>query len=191
MQFVRNVLVYVFEVFTFSFWYCFYEGFIHKTILVSWFLPFVCISYPLKVFKFNTGILHDSCAVLLMKTLSRLPQSTAFLCLILFLMFACNNFPFRAFVTMIYWTSAEVLLNLVVHWIQLCLLLTLSKSMFFELPVLIPLALCLIGSVSAESPRIVFLLFLLLTLIWFMALIPLALHSFTLWFTQFEQKAPC
>ena len=34
-------------------------------------------------------------------------------CLILFLMFVCNNFPFRAFVTMIYWTSTEVLLNLV------------------------------------------------------------------------------
>ena len=34
-------------------------------------------------------------------------------CLILFLMFACNNFPFRAFVTMIYWTSADMLLNLV------------------------------------------------------------------------------
>ena len=32
--------------------------------------------------------------------------------LILFLMFACNNFPFRIFVTMIYWTSTEVLLNL-------------------------------------------------------------------------------
>ena len=27
-------------------------------------------------------------------------------------MFACNNFPFRAFVTMLYWTSTEVLLNL-------------------------------------------------------------------------------
>ena len=37
----------------------------------------------------------------------------AFLCLILFLMFAFNNFPFRAFVTIIYWTSAEELLNLV------------------------------------------------------------------------------
>ena len=34
-------------------------------------------------------------------------------CLILFLMFDCNNFPFRAFVTMIYWTSTEVLLDLV------------------------------------------------------------------------------
>ena len=29
-------------------------------------------------------------------------------------MFDCNNFPFHAFVTMIYWTSREVLLNLVV-----------------------------------------------------------------------------
>ena len=27
-------------------------------------------------------------------------------------MFACSNFPFRAFVTMIYWTSTEVLLIL-------------------------------------------------------------------------------
>ena len=70
--------------------------------------------------------------------------------LILFLMFACNNFPFRAFVTMIYRTSTEVLLILLLHWIQLCPLLTLSKSMFFELPVLIPLVLYLIRSVSAE-----------------------------------------
>ena len=113
MQFEKIVLVCVFGGFTFSFCYCFYEGFIQKVILVSRFLPFICISYPLKVFKFDTGILRDSCAVPLLKTLSRLPQSTAFLCLILFLMFACNNFPFRAFVTMIYWTSTEVLLNLV------------------------------------------------------------------------------
>ena len=150
MQFVKNVLVYVFGVFTFSFCYCFHEGFIHKIILVSQFLPFVCVSFPLKVFKFDTGILRDSCAVPLLKTLSRLPQSIAFLCLILFLMFACNNFPFRAFVTMIYWTSTKVLLNLVAPLIQLCLLLTLSKLMFFELPVLIPLVLYLIRSVSAE-----------------------------------------
>ena len=127
MPFVKNLLVYVFGVFTFSFCYCFYEGFIHKIILVSRFLPFICISYQLFVsaisylyqlsviciIKFDTGILLDSCTVLLLKTLSRLPQSIAFLCLILFLMFACNKFPFRAFVTMIYWTSTEVLLNLV------------------------------------------------------------------------------
>ena len=91
----------------FSFCYCFYKGFIHKIILVSRFLPFVCISYPLKVFKFDTGILLDSCAV---KNLSRLPQSIAFLCLTS--MFACNNFLFRAFVTMIYLNLTEVLLNL-------------------------------------------------------------------------------
>ena len=113
MQFVKNVLVYVLGVFTFSFCYCFYEGFIHKIILGSRFLSFICISYPLKVFKFNTGILRDSCAVPLLKPLRRLPQSTAFLWLILFLMFACNNFPFRAFVTTMYWKSTEVLLNLV------------------------------------------------------------------------------
>ena len=91
----------------------FYEGFIHKIILVSRFLLFISISYPLKVFKFDSGILLDSDTVPLLKALSRLPQSIAFLCLILFLMFACNNFPFRAFVTMIYWTSTDVLLNLV------------------------------------------------------------------------------
>ena len=113
MQFVKNILVYVFGVFTFSFCYSFYECFIHKIILVSLFLPFICISYPLKVFKFDTGILRDSCAVPLLKTLSRLPQRIAFLCLILFLIFACNNYPFHAFVTIIYWTSTGVLLNLV------------------------------------------------------------------------------
>ena len=113
MQFVKNVLVYIFGVFTFSFCYCFYEGFIHKIILVSQFLSLICISYSLKVFKLDTWILRDWCAVPLLKTLSRLPQSIAFLCLILFLMFACNNFQFRAFVTIIYWTQTEVLLNLV------------------------------------------------------------------------------
>ena len=90
---MKNVLVYVSGVFTFSFCYCFYDGFIQKIILVSGFLIFICMSYPLKVFKFDTGICRDSCAMPLLKTLSRLPQSIAFLCLILFLMFACNNFP--------------------------------------------------------------------------------------------------
>ena len=39
-------------------------------------------------------------------------------CLILLLMFACDNFLFLAFLTMIYWTFTEVLLNLVapVDW---------------------------------------------------------------------------
>ena len=110
--------------------------------IVSRFLPFICISFRLHVFKFDTGILPDLCAVPLLKTLSRLPQSIAFLCLILFLVFACNNFPFRAFVTMTYWTSTEVLLNLVAPLD--------CKSMFFELLVLIPLVLYLIRSMLAE-----------------------------------------
>ena len=127
MQFAKNVLVYVFGVFTFSFYYFFYEGFVHEVILVSLFLPFICISYPIKVFEFDTGILRDSCTVPLLKTLRRLPQSTAFLCLILFLMFACNsylfcnNYLFRCYAIIIclfaiitcYWTSKEVLLNVV------------------------------------------------------------------------------
>ena len=131
MQFLKNVLVYVFGVFTFSVCYCFYEGFIHKIILVSWFLPFICISYPLKVFKFDTGILRDSCAVPLLKTLSRLPQSIAFLCLILFLMFACNNFLFRAFLTRFTARQQKCCLILLLHWIQLYFLLTLSKINVF------------------------------------------------------------
>ena len=102
MQYVKNALVYVFGVFTFSFCYYFYEGFTYKIVLVSLFLLFIYISYPFKVFEFDTGILRDSFAVLLLKTMSRLPQSIAFLCLILFLMFAGNNYPFRTFVTMIY-----------------------------------------------------------------------------------------
>ena len=104
MQFVKNILVYVFGVFSFSF--------SPLIILLSRFLPFICISYLLKVFRFDTRILHDSCAAPLLKTLSGLQQSIAFLCMILLLMFAFNNFPFCAFVTMIYWTSTEVLLNL-------------------------------------------------------------------------------
>ena len=143
MQFVKNVLVYVFRIFTFSFCYCFYEGFTHKIILVSQFLPFICISHLLKVFKFDIKILHDPSVVTLLKSLSRLPQGMVLLCRILFLMFACNNFPLRLFVTMIYWI-------LLFPWIQLCLLWTLSKSMFFEHLVLIPLVLYLIRSVLAE-----------------------------------------
>ena len=100
----EECFIYVFGVFTFSvFCYCFYEGFIPKIILVSWFLLFICISYLLKVFRFDTGILRDSFAVLLRKTLSQLPQCVAFYAW----------FPFRTFITMICWTSTEVLLNLV------------------------------------------------------------------------------
>ena len=77
MQFVKNVLVYIFSVFdTFSvFVTAFYEGFIPKIILVNEFFIFICTSYPLKVFRFDSEILCDSCAVRLLKTLNRLPQS--------------------------------------------------------------------------------------------------------------------
>ena len=56
MQFVKNVLVYVFGVVTFSFSYCFYEGFIHKIIQVSQFLPFIWISYLLKVWLICSAV---------------------------------------------------------------------------------------------------------------------------------------
>ena len=132
------------------FCYYFYEGFIHEIVLVSRFLPFTCISYPLKVFKFDTGILRDSYAVPLLKTLTRQRQSIVFLCLFLFLMFPCNNFPFRAFVTMLYSTSTEVLLNLVAPLDSAVPSLDFEQINVFELPVLIPLVLYLILSVSAE-----------------------------------------
>ena len=114
---------YVFGVFTFSFCYCFHEGFILKIILVSRFLPFSCITYLLKVFKSDTGIFHHSCAVPLLKW------------------FMCSVFTGR---------QHKCCWILLLHWIQFCLLWTLSKSMFFELPGLVPLVLYLIRSVSAE-----------------------------------------
>ena len=57
--------------------------------------------------------------------------SIAILWLILFLVSASNHFLFAAFVTMIYWTSTGALLNLVAPLDSMCLLLTISKSMFF------------------------------------------------------------
>ena len=138
-------LVYVYAVFTFSFCYCFDEGFIRKIILIRQFLSFICISYPRKVFKFDTGFPRDSCEVPLLKTSSSLPQSIAYLCLILFLMFGCNILPFRAFVAMIYWASTEVLLNLVDPLDSAAPSLDFEPIFFFfELPVLIPLVLYLI-----------------------------------------------
>ena len=138
--------------------------------------------------------------------MSWIPQSIPFLCLILLLVFASNNFPFRTFVTMIYWPSTELCWILLFHWIQLCLLLTLRKSIFFELPILIPLVLYLIRSMPAEVSlncisRIRFKCSFFWpwenqymvhqhSNLWFIALIPLALHSFLLWFAQFQQEAP-
>ena len=186
MQFVKNVLVQVFDVFTFSFCYSFYEGFIYKSSLVSRFLPFICISNPLKVFKFDTGILCNSCAVSLLKSLSRIPQSIAFLCQILFLMFVCNNYPFHAFVTTIYWTST-VLLNLVAP---------LDSAVPFDFEQINVFWTSGFDSISivfdslsvSRSPSLNCIscirfrcsFFWCWENHWFMALIPLALHSFLL-----------
>ena len=70
-----------------------------------------------------------------------------------FVSHAClQYFLFRTFVAMIYWTSTvKCCWVLLLPWIQLCFLLTLSKVMFFERLVLIPLVLYLICSVSAEG----------------------------------------
>ena len=84
-----------------------------RVLSIKLFYKIICISYPLKVFQFDTGILRDSCAVPFLKTFSRLLQGIDFLCLTLFIMFACNIFSFRVFLTMNYWKSTEVLLNLI------------------------------------------------------------------------------
>ena len=123
------------------------------SLLVSRFLSFICISYPLRFFKFYTGILHDSKNLEQtpwLKTWSRLPRSIAFICLILFFMFACNNFPFRVFVTMIYWTSTEVLLSLVTPLDSVVPYLDFEPITVSKLSVLISLVQYLIRSVSAE-----------------------------------------
>ena len=73
MQLVKNVLVTSSVSSPLGFFYCFYESFIHKIILVIQLLPLICISYPLKVFKFVIGIFRNSCAVPLLETLNRLP----------------------------------------------------------------------------------------------------------------------
>ena len=93
---------------------------------------------------------------------------------------------------MIYWTSKELL-----HWIQLSLLLTLSKSIYFELPVLIPLVLYLIRLVSADvSLNYIPCIRFKCSFYWswdsqYMVhgFDSLALHSFPLWLAQCQQKA--
>ena len=49
----------------------------------------------------------------------------------IFLMFACNDFPFRAFLTVIYWSSREVLLNLVAPLDSALLSLDFEKNNVF------------------------------------------------------------
>ena len=87
-----------------------------KALFFSWYLRF-CIDFLvmyrkglIKKIKVNFKF-YDVTAWLTNNCNNILPNISR--SLILFLMFACNNFPFRAFVTMIYWTSTEVLLNLV------------------------------------------------------------------------------
>ena len=70
--------------------------------------------------------------------------------LIFFLMFVCNNFLFRAFVTMIYWISTEVLLNLVAPLDSAVSSLDFEQINVFWTSSLILLVLYLIRSVSAE-----------------------------------------
>ena len=98
----------------------------------------------------------------------------------------CNNFPFRAFVTMVYWTLTEVLLNLVAPLDSAVPSLDFEQIKVFELPALILLVLYLISSVSAEA-SLNGISHIRLSVpssdlerinIWFMALIPLALHCF-------------
>ena len=58
----------------------------------------------------ESSVIHVECFT---KNFEQTTTEYSFLCLILLFMFICSNFLFRAFVTMIYWTSTEVLLNLV------------------------------------------------------------------------------
>ena len=111
MQFAKNVLVYIFGLFTFSFCYCFYEGITPKIILVSLFLPSICVSYLLKVFRFDTGILRNSCAL----TENFEQTTTECSCFILdSVSHTCLQYLlFCTFITMICWMSTEVVLNLV------------------------------------------------------------------------------
>ena len=137
MQFVKNVLVCVFGVFTFSvFCYCFYEGFIPKIILVSWFY-----------FLFVSVI----CSKSLDLTLESSATECNFWCLILFHTSACNIFLFAHLWQWFSERQQKCCWILLLAWIQLYFLLTLSKLVLFEFPILIPLVFYLIQSVSAEE----------------------------------------
>ena len=110
-------------------------------------------------------------------------------------MSACNNFPFRVFVTTICWTSTEVLLNLVapLDWAVLSLHFeqtNLCWTSGFD-------SVNIVEYCQQKALWIVFLVFdlgvpssdLEWSNIWSMALIPLALNSLRLWFAWFQQKA--
>ena len=111
---------------------------------------FICISYLLKVFRFDTAILRDSFAMPLLKTLSRLPQSATF-----YAWFCFTRLRVIFSVSRMWQWFAERQQNccwiLLLAWIQPYFPLTLNKLKLFELPVLIPLVFYLIHSVSAEG----------------------------------------
>ena len=112
----------------------------------------------------------------------------------LFLMFAYNHFLFHVFVTTIYWKSIELLLNLAasLYWgvpsldfEQANVFWTSSfdsVSILFDSLVISKrfLILCFSHSVSFFNVEWIN--------IWFIALIPLALHSFRLWFAPCQQN---
>ena len=119
-------------------------------------------------------------------------------CLILFLIFACNNFPFCAFVTVIYWTLTKMLLNPVAPLNSAVPSLDFEQIKVFWTSNFDSVTIVLYSfSVKQKSSSTVFITFDLSVAssdleridISFMALIPLVLHSFPLWFAQFQQKA--
>ena len=114
-------------------------------------LLFICISYLLKVFRFDTGIFCDSFAVPLLKTLSQLQQSATFdawFCFIrLLVIFSFSRICDNDFLN-VNRSVAESCCSLGFSWFRF---LTLSKLVLFEFPVLIPLVFYLIQSVSAEE----------------------------------------
>ena len=73
-------------------YYGFYEGFIPKIVLVSGCLLFIYISNLLKVLGSDTEIPRYLCQCPYLKLLADYhKQSMTILCLILFLLSACNN----------------------------------------------------------------------------------------------------
>ena len=149
-----------------------------------------------QVFRFDTGILHDSCAVFLLKTLSRLSQCSFFMPD--FVSHLCLQFSVSRI-------SNKDLLNVNRGVAESCCSTVFSCAFswfwanrcFFEFPVLIPLVYWIwFAQCQQKAPWIVFLVFdldvpsndLELINIWFMALIPLALDSFRLWFAGFQQE---
>ena len=62
-QFVKNVLIYAFDVFLFRDFSLFLRGFHHYDYFSLWILKFTCVKSLLKVFVFDTGIICVSSTV--------------------------------------------------------------------------------------------------------------------------------